>query len=146
MRLDHDRTTGRERRRGVATGNRKGEGKIRTAKDTNDADDRANPTKVGQRSHRRFGRVIDRRVEKRTVSDDPGEESKLERGASKFSFETRHRQGGFEVSERYEVGCVTFEFFGHRLKKTSAPLQGPLGVVVKCGCGPGGRRENVRIT
>ena len=107
VRFDQDGTAGGEGGGGIAAGDREGEGEVRAAKDRDGTERDTQATQVGQRTHGRVTRVVDRGVEERAVEHDVGEEPQLERGATELTFQSNSREGGL-VHRHVDEALIVF--------------------------------------
>ncbi len=94
MRFRDDRTTGGDRRRGVLTGNREGEREVARTEDGDGSERVEHPPQIRQRTGGGGARVVDRRLEVRTLAHNVGEETELVAGACDLGPQPRFTEGG----------------------------------------------------
>jgi hypothetical protein len=70
-------------------------------------------------------------LQETAIQHDIGEKSKLEGGATKFTFESRCREGSFAPGDLHQIRGAPFELVGHGVEKLRTPGQWTIGVLAR---------------
>ena len=113
MALDDHRASRRERRRGVAAGDREREREVRGAEDRDGAERSQHPAKVGSRRRGGRVRVVDRRLEVRPLDHGRREQAQLRGRARELAGEACRAEVRLLVGEGDELAGGPVERVGH---------------------------------
>ena len=130
VRLDHQRATGRQRRRAVATEHGKGEREIAGRKhgDRSQRHTLSHQGRMPDRWRTCHGRVVGEGKRLATFGD-VGKAAQLKSGAVEFAVQADRAQGGFLIRQRDELLALGFQ------PRRQCSQQG--GAFAACAAGPG---------